>query len=252
MGLVAVAAACSRPAEPGGTGRTGETARRRAHVQPRYRSDPLRQLRELPSPGRWRRAAAGGDLTGSADDPICVAGAPFSVLDYDSVRRHARGDRVGRAAPRDAAVAARARTRRVRRRTAAPRRSDRAHREMGRERRARGQSGRRAEAADVLRRLAARHARSRADAAGAVRAAAREPRRLPQLRHSGADHHDPLRARRRVPRRSSAGAAPCGPGDRCRRASRARSIAPTRVPDSRRWTAIRCRTCTAGRRARCR
>ncbi|HXD75871.1 MAG TPA: hypothetical protein VN628_19130, partial [Vicinamibacterales bacterium] len=24
------------------------------------------------------------------DDPICVAGAPFSVLDYDSVRRHAR------------------------------------------------------------------------------------------------------------------------------------------------------------------
>ena len=27
---------------------------------------------------------------GSPDDPICVAGAPFSVLDYDSVRRHAR------------------------------------------------------------------------------------------------------------------------------------------------------------------
>ena len=27
---------------------------------------------------------------GSDDDPICVAGAPFSVLDYDSVRRHAR------------------------------------------------------------------------------------------------------------------------------------------------------------------
>jgi tetratricopeptide (TPR) repeat protein len=27
---------------------------------------------------------------GSSDDPICVAGAPFSVLDYDSVRRHAR------------------------------------------------------------------------------------------------------------------------------------------------------------------
>jgi len=28
--------------------------------------------------------------SGSSDDPICVAGAPFSVLDYDSVRRHAR------------------------------------------------------------------------------------------------------------------------------------------------------------------
>src|SRR5215216_3153354 len=28
--------------------------------------------------------------SGSPDDPICVAGAPFSVLDYDSVRRHAR------------------------------------------------------------------------------------------------------------------------------------------------------------------
>jgi Tfp pilus assembly protein PilF len=28
--------------------------------------------------------------SGSPGDPICVAGAPFSVLDYDSVRRHAR------------------------------------------------------------------------------------------------------------------------------------------------------------------
>ncbi len=27
---------------------------------------------------------------GSSDDPICVAGAPFSVLDYDSVRRNSR------------------------------------------------------------------------------------------------------------------------------------------------------------------
>jgi tetratricopeptide (TPR) repeat protein len=27
---------------------------------------------------------------GSSDDPLCVAGAPFSVLDYGSVRRHAR------------------------------------------------------------------------------------------------------------------------------------------------------------------
>ena len=28
--------------------------------------------------------------SGSADDPICVAGAPFSVLDYEAVRRNAR------------------------------------------------------------------------------------------------------------------------------------------------------------------
>ena len=47
-------------------------------------------------------------------------------------------DRLGRRAPDDAAVAAGAWTRRVRRRTPAYRRSDRAHREVGRERRASG------------------------------------------------------------------------------------------------------------------
>jgi tetratricopeptide (TPR) repeat protein len=34
--------------------------------------------------------AAATSTAAAADDPICVAGAPFSVLDYDSVRRHAR------------------------------------------------------------------------------------------------------------------------------------------------------------------
>ncbi len=43
---------------------------------------------------------------------------------------------------------------------------DRAHREVGRERRARGESGRRAKAADVFRRMATWHPRSGADAAG--------------------------------------------------------------------------------------
>jgi Tfp pilus assembly protein PilF len=33
---------------------------------------------------------AAGARAGSGEDPLCVAGAPFSVLDYDSVRRHAR------------------------------------------------------------------------------------------------------------------------------------------------------------------
>ena len=34
--------------------------------------------------------AAAAAVSGSDDDPICVAGAPFSVLDYASVRRHSR------------------------------------------------------------------------------------------------------------------------------------------------------------------
>ena len=224
---------------------------RAGHLQPRHRAHPLRQLRELPSADRRRRASARGDVRLLRRSDLRGGCAVQRARLRLGASPRAR-DRVGGAAPRDAAVAARARTRRLRRRTAAPRRSDRAHREVGRERRARGQSGRRAEAADVLRRLAARHARPRADAAGTVRAAAGSSRRLPQLRPSGADHHDALRARRRVPRRPSAGAAPRGPGARRRRASRACSIAPTRVPVSRRWTAIRCRTCTAGRRARCR
>jgi tetratricopeptide (TPR) repeat protein len=44
---------------------------------------PQRALRPV------RRSPEGEGGT-AADDPICVAGAPFSVLDYDSVRRHAR------------------------------------------------------------------------------------------------------------------------------------------------------------------
>lgn len=35
-------------------------------------------------------ATSGPAQASSADDPICVAGAPFSVLDYESVRRNAR------------------------------------------------------------------------------------------------------------------------------------------------------------------
>lgn len=49
-----------------------------------------------PEPGRQpvRRSPEGEDGSapreGGLGDPICVAGAPFSVLDYDSVHRHAR------------------------------------------------------------------------------------------------------------------------------------------------------------------
>jgi tetratricopeptide (TPR) repeat protein len=42
------------------------------------------------APGPVPREGVVAATSGSADDPICVAGAPFSVLDYDSVRRHAR------------------------------------------------------------------------------------------------------------------------------------------------------------------
>ena len=97
-----------------------------------------------------------------------------------------------------------------------------------------------AEAADVSRRMATWHARSRADAAGGVRAGSREaatcsatssfrcrsPRRAMCAPLSSA----PIAHRRYTTRtwRSISGAC------------RACSIVPTRVPVSRRWTAIRC------------
>jgi tetratricopeptide (TPR) repeat protein len=43
-----------------------------------------------PEPGRRSAPREGGATAGSSDDPLCVAGAPFSVLDYGSVRRYAR------------------------------------------------------------------------------------------------------------------------------------------------------------------
>jgi Tfp pilus assembly protein PilF len=87
MGLVALAAACSRTTEK-------QTAPAKQVVRAAtFHRDiaPIlfdncaschRPIDDQPAPLRAR--------TGStADDPICVAGAPFSVLDYDSVRRHA-------------------------------------------------------------------------------------------------------------------------------------------------------------------
>jgi hypothetical protein len=71
----------------GETGRTGETGGRRRHLQPRYRSHPLDHCASCHRPIDAPPALRGGSAD---DDPICVAGAPFSVLDYPSVRRHAR------------------------------------------------------------------------------------------------------------------------------------------------------------------
>jgi len=86
MGLVAIAVACSRPTE--------QTAP--AKPPPRavtFNRDIAPILFDncaschRPVDGAAPRPAA---ISGSSEDPICVAGAPFSVLDYDSVRRHAR------------------------------------------------------------------------------------------------------------------------------------------------------------------
>ena len=52
-----------------------------------------RPIDDTPSPLASARAATSGPVSPkplAEADPICVAGAPFSVLDYDSVRRHAR------------------------------------------------------------------------------------------------------------------------------------------------------------------
>jgi Tfp pilus assembly protein PilF len=81
IAIVAVGAACSRTAEQ------TETAAARPVT---FNGDiaPIlfdncaschRPIEDPPSP-----------KAGSSDDPLCVAGAPFSVLDYGSVRRNAR------------------------------------------------------------------------------------------------------------------------------------------------------------------
>jgi tetratricopeptide (TPR) repeat protein len=82
--IAAFVAACSRAAEPA----------KQASVQPvTFNRDIAPVLFEhcaschRPIDGAAPRPAA---TSGSFDDPVCVAGAPFSVLDYDSVRRHAR------------------------------------------------------------------------------------------------------------------------------------------------------------------
>jgi tetratricopeptide (TPR) repeat protein len=84
IGIVAVVAACSRTTEP------REKAAARAvtfngDIAPILFDNcaschrPIEEAAPKPSA-----------TSGSSVDPLCVAGAPFSVLDYDSVRRHAR------------------------------------------------------------------------------------------------------------------------------------------------------------------
>jgi tetratricopeptide (TPR) repeat protein len=106
IGIVAVVAACSRTTAP------REKAAARAvtfneDVAPILFDNCASCHRPIedaaPRPGRRSAPSEGGPAAtsgpatpkpsakaGSSLDPLCVAGAPFSVLDYDSVRRHAR------------------------------------------------------------------------------------------------------------------------------------------------------------------
>lgn len=88
LGVVALAAACSRATEPAPAkqaapesegGRVATFNRDIAPILFDNCASCHRPIDGQPGPRR-----------GSDDDPICVAGAPFSVLDYDSARRHAR------------------------------------------------------------------------------------------------------------------------------------------------------------------
>jgi len=86
IGIVAVAAACSRPAEPAAPAKTPVRAVTFNRDIAPILFDNCASCHR-PVEGAAPRPAA---IAGSPEDPICVAGAPFSVLDYDSVRRHAR------------------------------------------------------------------------------------------------------------------------------------------------------------------
>jgi tetratricopeptide (TPR) repeat protein/mono/diheme cytochrome c family protein len=98
--VVTIAAACSRTTERADTAATravtfnediapilfGNCASCHRPIDPP--SPTARQAPPSPKLGRQSASREGG--AGAPDDPLCVAGAPFSVLDYGSVRRYAR------------------------------------------------------------------------------------------------------------------------------------------------------------------
>ncbi len=90
--LLLAGAACSRTAEPAKTPAAGPVTFNR-DVAPILFDNCASCHRPLESgdggPGTAPREGAVPATLGSAEDPLCVAGAPFSVLDYASVRRHA-------------------------------------------------------------------------------------------------------------------------------------------------------------------
>jgi tetratricopeptide (TPR) repeat protein len=95
--ILAIIAACSRTTEQAAEIATRAVTFNRdvAPILFENCASCHRPIDDPPSPKASARQAltsqrAADSKAGSSDDPICVAGAPFSVLDYDSVRRHGR------------------------------------------------------------------------------------------------------------------------------------------------------------------
>src|SRR5689334_10774750 len=85
VSAVVFAAACSRQAEPTApaTPATPRVVTYSHDIAPILFTNCASCHRPIDD-GAGVRAGSTGE------DPLCVAGAPFSVLDYDSARRHAR------------------------------------------------------------------------------------------------------------------------------------------------------------------
>jgi hypothetical protein len=79
--LVVLAAACSRTTDPA-------AAPQQAARAPTFHRDIAPILFDnCASCHRPIDGSAGSVRASTGEDPLCVAGAPFSVLDYDSARR---------------------------------------------------------------------------------------------------------------------------------------------------------------------
>src|SRR5689334_15276572 len=82
LAIVAVGAACSRTTEQ--AAQTARPVTFNADIAPILFNNCASCHRPID------QTAPPVATSGADEDPICVAGAPFSVLDYPSVRRHAR------------------------------------------------------------------------------------------------------------------------------------------------------------------
>ena len=185
-------------------------------------------------------------------DVLCVAGAPFSLLDYESARARAREiaeATLTRAMPPWLPEAGHGEFLNARR---LQRRSDRAHSAVGRAGSARGRGGARSRSRPRFPRAGSwEHLTSWSRAPSPTRCS-------PARAKSSATSSSRCRARRRdtFARSSSAPTTRRScitPTSRSiQRACHAGSIAPTPGPALRRCPRTRCRTSSAGRRGRCR
>lgn len=83
LGFVAVAAACSRKPEPPASQQATRAVTFNRDIAPILFANCASCHRPIDGGADVRAVSID-------EDPLCVAGAPFSVLDYGSVRRHAR------------------------------------------------------------------------------------------------------------------------------------------------------------------